>query len=924
MTVTMKVNGKKVETDLTNKTLLRFLREDLGLVGTKDGCSQAQCGTCTIILDGKAVKSCTKRVGKLDGAEITTIEGLAHDGELDPVQTAFLINHGYQCGFCTPGVILSVRALLNENPHPSDEEIKEHLKGNICRCTGYQQIIESVHTAIDIIDGKIPNEVHNGKGWVGDSPTTKHGVERVTGAPIFVDDFAMENALEGRIRFADYPHANIKNIDCTEAEKMPGVEKIITSKDIPAKKTFVEDIYPQDILAINKVHFIGEPVAVVFADTVEHADAAAKAINIDYEVLEVITSAEQGLDPNSERVHPETPNAYHVAKAKKGNVERGFAESDVIVEQEFVTQRVEHGILELNTSLAKYDDKGRMVLYGTGQNPTKIKSDVCKAMGLKDEELRYVNRPAGGAFGGLEDLTLQIFAALGTYHTKKPVRVTITRRQVQAMTPKRHPIKFKYKTGVKKDGTLMAIQGRALIDSGAYNSLGDFLATCTAAMGSGPYDVPNTDFESTIVFTNNTYGGCFRGYGSTQVTVCNETLLDKVAEAIGMDPFEFRMKNGLEIGKQTPSGQIIDYSCGFKDCLKAIHEAFEKEGLPEPSGPNKKVGYGIAGAFKNSGYGNGMEDGAGVKIELTEDGKFLMHTGAVECGQGVDTVVCQIAAQTLGIDYDDINIGPVDDDVSPYSTGSTSASRATYGFGNSAKAVSIMLKEMILNYVAEKKDRNSSLLEMNEEGVYDLKDDSFKISYADIAKLAKENGDKLVKEYYYVDKIVLPLEEDGNNITNDPDRKVYTTYIYSAQIAVVEVDTETGKVRLLKMYAASDVGKSINPALVDGQLIGSVVMGMGYALGENFEQKDGLIVRKNLKDLNMPTILDAPTVETFRIEETHPFGPYHAKGLGEGALNPAAPAILNAIYNAVGVRVNSLPVDKDKLAEAIKTDKVYK
>ena len=895
----------------------------MGLVGTKDGCSQAQCGTCTVIIDKKAVKSCTKRLDKLDGAQITTIEGLASNGELDPIQTAFLIRHGFQCGYCTPGVILAVKALLDENPHPSDEEIKNQLKENICRCTGYQQIIESVHTAIDIIDGKIPNKIENKKGWVGESPASKHGIERVTGATLFVDDFPFKGALEGRLRFTDYPHANIKNIDYSEAEKMPGVEKIIISKDIPGKKTFVEDVYPQDILAVNKVHFIGDPIALVFADTVENADKAAKAIKIDYEVLDVIDTAEKGLDPNSERVHPEYPNAYHVSKAKKGNVERGFAESDVIVEQEFVTQRVEHGILELNASLARYDENGRMELYGTGQNPTKIKGDVCKALNLKDEELRYVNRPAGGAFGGLEDLTLQIFAALGTYYTKKPVRVTISRRQVQALTPKRHPIHFKYKTGVKYDGSLMAIQGRALIDSGAYNSLGDFLATCTAAMGSGPYSVPNTDFESTIVFTNNTYGGCFRGYGSTQVTVCNETLLDKAAEAIGMDPFEFRMKNGLEIGKQTPSGQIIDYSCGFKDCLKAIHEAFEKEGLPEPSGPDKKVGYGIAGAFKNGGYGNGMEDGAGTKIELTDDGKFLIHTGAVECGQGVDTVVCQIAAQTLGVDYDDVNIGPVDNDVSPYSTGSTSASRATYGFGNSAKAVCTMFKEALLNYVADKKKRNASLLDMNEKGVYDLKDD-FSMTYKEIAKMLKENGDKLVKEYYYVDKIVLPLQDDGNNINNDPDRKVYTTYIYSAQIAVVEVDTKTGEVKVLKVYAASDVGRTINPDLVDGQLIGSVVMGMGYALGENFEQEKGQIVRKNYKDLHVPTILEAPEVETFRIEETHPFGPYQAKGLGEGALNPVAPAILNAIYNAVGVRIDRLPVDKDKLAEAIKGDKIYK
>lgn len=922
MSVTLIINGISYTTDQTEKTLMRYLREDLGLVGAKDGCSQGQCGTCTVIVNGKATRSCIKKLKLLNGAIVETIEGISKDGRLHPLQTAFMINHAYQCGFCTPGMIMALKALLDVNPHPTDEEIKEQLKNNLCRCTGYVQILEAVHIAVDIMDGKRPNVVDNGMGWVGERPASKHGLERVTGAPLFTGDFHMENALEGRLLFTEYPHALIHGIDTAEAEKMPGVVKVITHKDIPGRKYFVEEKYGQQILAVDKVYYIGDPIAIVFADTVEHADEAAKAIKVDYEVLPVIETAEEGLEPDSIRVHPEFPNKYHSSRSRKGDVEKGFALADIILEHEFETQRVEHGILELDTSLAKYSEDGRICLYGTGQNPTKVKAEVLEAMAMTEGQIRYVNRPAGGAFGGREDLVCQIFAALGTYYTKQPVRVSLTRNQVSALTPKRHPIKFKYKVGVKNNGTITALKGRALIDSGANNSLGDFLATCTAAMGSGPYNVPNTDFESTVVFTNNTFGGCFRGYGSTQVTVCNETLMDKVAEKLGMDPFDFRLKNGLEIGLQTPAGQIIDYSCGLKDCIKAVREAFERDGIPTPSGENKKIGTGLAIAFKNQGYGNGMEDGAGTKITLTEEGKFIMHTGGVECGQGVDTIVCQIAAQTLNVPYDDIDIGPVDDDVTPYSTGSTSASRATFGYGNSSRTVSLMFKEKLLKYAAEILGKNASHLEMGPDGLYSLVDD-YKVSYKEIASIAKADNKVIEAEYYWIDKIVKPLVEDGNNLTNDPDQKVYTAYLFSTQLAVVEVDEITGEVKVLKMYAASDMGKAINPGLVDGQIYGGVIMGLGYCLTENFEQKDGYIIPKGLKGLKMPTIEDVPEIEAFMIEENHPFGPYGAKGFSEGALNPAAPAVLNAVYNAVGVRVNSIPIDSAKLAKAINGSKIY-
>lgn len=926
MEIALTVNGKRVVAKDPEKTLLNFVREDLGLVGAKDGCSRGQCGTCTVIVNGKAVRSCTRKMKALEGAVVETIEGLADGDNLHPIQIAFLKCHAYQCGFCTPGIIMATKALLDSNPHPTDDEIKHALRFNICRCTGYVQIIEAIRLAIDIIDGKETVDLFDCRGWVGESPVTKKGIERVTGKALFTDDFKLDNALQGRLMFPKYPHAKILSIDTSEAMKQPGVVFIATHKDIPGYKFFSQEIYPQQILAIDKVRFIGDPIAVVYAETAQQAYDAMKYIHVEYEVLPVIATAAQGYAEDSVRVHEEYPNNYSSTHISKGNVERGFAKSDIIVEEDIKTQTVEHGSLEPDAAMAEIDEKGRVVVYGSAQNPTKVRTDVAAALGVKQDKIRNITLPSGGAFGKREDQICHIFAALGAFLTKRPVRVILTRNEVNAYTTKRHAIDFHYKVGATKDGKLTAMQTHTIGDTGAYSSLGDYLMSCTASMGSGPYDVPNVDFNSHAVFTNKVIGGCFRGYGSTQVAVAVEVIMDRIAEKCGISPFEIRKINGLDTGKQTPSGQIIEYSCGFQAALDAVEKALEKDGIPQPSEPGKKIGIGIAGAFKNMGYGNGMEDGAGAMIHLTTDGKLELLTGGVELGQGHDTIVCQVAAETLGVNYNDINIGPVDDDVSPYSTGSTSASRMSYISGNAVRTCCIKFKDKLLNYVGEKTNISEGFLDCDTTGVFDCrKNSTFKMSFADIGKILEENGDTLKEEYYYVAGECFPPNENGDNIDQDMvNHKIVNAYIFAAQAVIVEVDEETGKVDVLRVYAADDCGRAINPALVKGQIYGSVMMGMGYALSEKFVVENGYNVTKEYWELGLPKFTDTPDIRPIIIEEIHPFGPYGAKGFGEVALNPTAPAILNAIYNAVGVRVNSLPVDQNKLAAAIKSDRVYK
>ena len=927
MAVNLIVNGKTVVALDPEKNLLRFLRDDLDLKGTKDGCSRGQCGTCMVIINGEPIRACVRKMKMLEGKTVETIEGLANGDKLHPIQMAYLIKQGFQCGFCTPGFIMSTKALLDRNLNPTDDEIKEALKLNLCRCTGYVQIFEAVRLAAKMMSGEEKAELPVGKGWVGEHVIMKQGIEVVTGQKIFTDDFNQDNPLQGRLLFPEYPHALIKSVDTSEALKQPGVVFIATHEHIPGKKTFSEEIYPQEILAIKKVKHIGDPIAVVYAETDEQARAAMKFIKVDYEPLKVIRNAAEGIAEKEIRVHDEFPNDYYTKNLTKGNVVRAFAKADIILEQSFQTQMMEHALMEMESATAEWDDQGRIVVTGPGQNPSHMHKDIANALGFEQEKVRLIVPRSGGSFGKREGCYCHIFAALGTYHTKRPVRVTLNRREGNIYTTKRHPITFHYKLGASKDGKLLALQTRNVLDSGAYNSMGDYVALCTCTMGTGPYEIPNVDLQSKIVFTNKPSGGCFRGFGSTQVTSCMETLMDKLAEKIGMSPFELRRINGLDIGKQTAVGQMIDSACGYIAAVNACEKALNADEMPKPSKPGKKIGVGMAGGFKNMGNGNEWGDCAAAKISLTKQGRLLLISTGIEEGQGHHTVMAQMAAETLSVTYSDIDVFPHSDaDFTPPNGLSTNASRMTFIGGNAVVKACSMFKDSLLKYVAAKKGLDVNLLDMESRGVIGLADQSsFFMSYAQVAQMLAESGDEIVEEYFYSAPQCYGATDSGDNVEReDAKHRVNIGFCFGAMVAVVEVDEESGEVEVKRMYAANDLGRVVNPELVRGQIIGAVMMGVGMALSENYIVKDGYDVTKELKDVGILRTVDTPEIKTMVIEEPHPYGPFNAKGFGEMAVNPTPPAILNAIYNAVGVRINSLPVDAKKLAAAIKSpDRSY-
>ena len=929
--VTFKVNGVQVSTDKTEDTLLHFLRNDLGLKSVKDGCSMGQCGTCTVIVNHKAVRSCTRKVKMLEGAEIETVEGIGSKEQLHPVQTAFLICHAFQCGFCTPGMIMAVKALLDENINPTDAEIKKALRNNYCRCTGYQQIIDAVHVASEILRGVRDNTVDNGNGWVGESPSSKHGEEKVMGLPIFTDDIVEADAYEGVFLFSKYPHAKIISIDTTLAERMPGLIRIFTSDNIPGNKYFNEDFIEneqgdkinlgQPILAIDKVCYIGEPVCLVIAKTEKQARDAAAQIVVEYKQLPVYSNTMEALQTDAIQIHEGLTNDYYHLSISKGDVQAAKDIADIVLQKDFETHQVDHGLLETSVAFSKIGVDGRLELYSSCQSLTSIQNCVCKALDIPKDHLHYVNKAIAGGFGGREGNICHIAAAMGAYLLKHAVRVSMTRDEMQAFAPKRHAIKFHYELSAMSDGTITGIKGRAEGDTGAYSNYGNFVMKCVTVMGAGPYNIPNIDLASMAVFTNNTVAGGFRGYGSTQTTAIVETMLDELACKLKIDGYTLRKKNAMKVGSQTPVGQVIEYSCGFNEALDAVMQAYLKDGKPTPSASSKKVGVGIAGGYKNQGVGKGTVDGSGAAIDITPNGRICVFGGGVDLGQGHDTVICQIAATRLRVPYDIIDVAWNDDDTTPYTTGSTSASRATYMSGNAVLGACRIFEQNVFSFVQEHFSLSDNWhLQFERNGVSaSTENEDRLVTYQEIIDMANTLKVKLRADYYYADTKCVPIPNDGNNPTNSSDHNIYTTYMFSAQIAVVEVDTETGDVTVKKVYSASDLGRMINPQNVYGQIYGGIVQGMGLCLYEHWDLEEGYIKTKGYRALGIPNITQMPEIIPIAIEEGHPHGPYNAKGFSEGCLNTTTPAILNAIYDAVGVRINSIPVDKEYLRSQICT-----
>lgn len=908
--VSFTVNGQSVvvASEHLTWTLLRYMRQVLGLTGAKQACdNEGTCGACTVIVDDQATLACQLRAGDLAGCAVQTIEGLAAGDSLHPLQQTFVLHRVMQCGFCTPGQIMAVKALLDANPGPTDEQIKEALRGVICRCSGGFRAVRAVRQAAAVLRGEAA------VGWTDEMAAAERvAVAKATGSIKYTDDLTYEGMLYAQAKRSDYAHARIKGIDVNEAEAVPGVVAILTAKDVPGQNAYGLLTPDQPVLCDEVVRMVGDAVALVVAETTEAAGAAVEKIRVDYEPLPVLATPQAALAPDAPQLHPRGNVLRHV-RIRKGDVAEGFAQADVIVEGDYYTPFSEHGFLDLECSIGRPEEDGVVVQCGS-QGPPFDREQIAAALGLPEEKVRIAHVPVGGAYGGKEDVSAQVLAALAAYVVQRPVKVRFSRAESLRAHHKRHAQFMHYKTGATRDGRVVAVEVTLYGDTGAYASTGEAVMFRSATFAAGPYEVPHVKVDAYAVHTNNITCGAFRGFGSPQPTFAAELQMEKVARALGIDSFAFREINALALGKMTITGQVLtaDVGDGIRQCLEAVRRAMAA--TPRPNlGPHVKIGVGVAGSYKNVGLGGGIPDEAGAKISLQKDGTFLLQTGAVDLGQGASEAMVIIAAETLGVERSRIHLLVGDTRRDPPG-GMTTASRQTFVSGNAALLASQRLRRQIWDYVSEEFHLSLEQILLRAGCFVDAESGQTLISLADLG-----NRQAFLAEAYYEAPVTNSVPEWAAPVPTDEELKLKLHFAYSfgAQAAMVAVDETTGRVRVLKVVAAHDAGRAISRSGVETQIEGGVVQGMGYALSERFQMKEGQPGVTTFEGLGLPVTPDVPDIEPIIIEEPHPDGPLGAKGMGELPLTATAPAIVNAIYDAVGVWINELPATPEKVLAAI-------
>lgn len=736
--------------------------------------------------------------------------------------------------------------------------------------------------------------------------------EKVTGQARFTDDLSLPGMLYGKILRSPYAHANVLRVDLTRAEKVPGVKGAISGAHIPKKKYGIVPMARDEYaLAIDKVRYVGDEVAAVVATSSEAAEEALGKIRVDYEELPAVFDPFESMKPGAPQIHENIPNNVSASIRKEfGNVERAFFESDFVFEDTFESQPVNHCSIEPHAALAQVDHSGKVTLWFSTQIPFFLRRNLANTLDIPESRVRVIKPKVGGGFGQKLDLYAKDFcAAFFAMKTKKPVKFVYDREEVFTSTRQRHPMRIELKTGMKKDGTVWAQQFKVVADGGAYNSTAPLMITLSCYFIMLPYRLENLLFEGYHVYTNKPVGGAMRGHGIPQVRFAVETQLDRIAGEMGIDPLELRLKNAFHANEPHPA-QLIVRSCGFSDTLR---KAAEEIGWKEKRGklPFGR-GVGLAGASFPSGVSNMSHISSGAIVKIERDGAITLLTGAADIGQGAETVISQIAAEELGVGLEDIRITAADTEITPLDPG-TFGSGVTLRAGNAAKMAASAAKEKIFEVVAEKLEANREDLEARNRRIY--------------VKGSPEKGmdfQEAIKVYQYSDR---PMPIIGRGSYYPPAKEPTTllkedgnfspAYSFMTQAAEVEVDVHTGKVKVLKVVAAHDCGRAINPLLVEGQLDGSVVGGMGQALYENVITDKGQVVNPSFLDYAIPTSMEIPSITSVEVETHDPEGPFGAKESGEGTQLAPAPAIINAIYDAIGVRFHSLPVTPEKILAAL-------
>jgi CO/xanthine dehydrogenase Mo-binding subunit/aerobic-type carbon monoxide dehydrogenase small subunit (CoxS/CutS family) len=911
LAVSFTVNGRPVAVSVEPmRRLSEVLREQLGLTGTKVGCDAGDCGACTVLLDGDPVCACMVPAGRLDGTAVETVEGLAGpDGAPNALQASFLRHGAAQCGFCTPGMLMTATALLRETPHPTEPQVIDALGGVLCRCTGYRAIIAAVMHANDALPSPLSPEAG---AAVGARVDRLDGVAKVLGTDPFGADSWPADALRVRVLRSPHHRARFRFGDLDRfVAAHPGLVRVLTAADVPGRNLFgvIPPLADQPVFAEGEARYRGEAVAAVVGEdaAVRHLDL--ESLPVTWEPLDPLLSPDAALAGGAPPVHADRPgNVLARGLVRRGDVDAALADPDpdvVTVSGTASTGFVEHAPIEPEAGVARRVGD-RIEIAACTQAPYMDRDDIAAILGLPPQAVRILPTAVGGGFGTKLDLSVQPFVALAAWLTGRPARMTYTRRESMAATTKRHPSRLTARVAARRsDGRLVAMDFEGTFDTGAYASWGPTVANRVPVHASGPYEIPHYRARSLAVHTNGPPSGAFRGFGVPQSAVVQETLFDALADALGRDRLDFRIANALRPGRPTVTGQVFAQGVGIRRCLEALRddwtaaraEAAAANARAEAEGRAERYGVGVAGLWYGCGN-TSLPNPSTIRVGLTADGRVRLHQGAVDIGQGSNTVIAQICADALGLPLERFVLVGADTDVTP-DAGKTSASRQTFVSGKAAFLAGQALRARALLRLNAPPDAPLAL-----DGTV-LRAGERALDLATLAGAADAHGLVLSAEETF-DPPTAPLDANGQG-------EPYAAFGWGAHLAQVRVDLALGRVQVERLICAHDVGRAVNPTLIEGQVEGGAAQGLGLALMERY----GPGLTEDLHGYLIPTAGDMPPVTTRLIEDPDIHGPYGAKGIGEQVLIPTAPAILNAIRDATGVSVRDLPVTPDRLRAAL-------
>ncbi|MEW5912493.1 MAG: molybdopterin cofactor-binding domain-containing protein [Thermodesulfobacteriota bacterium] len=877
--IAFKINGRPHEFVVSGqKVLLQLLREDLDLIGAKQSCDRkGQCGACTVIVNNKAVRSCLVKAKDLDGAEVITVEGLGTPDNPHLIQEAFVLTGAIQCGFCTPGMIMAAKALLDQNLNPSKEQIKQALRHNLCRCTGYVKIIEAVQLAARFLKGETTPEQVRPKpsdGYIGVSHPRPTSMLKACGVARYTADYKIEGALDLAVVRSQVPHALVKSIDASAAQAMPGVAGVMTAADIKGTNILKYMVVDRPVLCGERVRYIGDPIAIVAAETQEQALAAAAAVKVALEEQPVLATPADSLAEGAVQLHAERPNLCYEHPVLKGDPEAAERDAAAVIEARFSTQLNHQAPLETEATVAYWedeDDDPRLVVVGRSINIHHHLKMLQEA--LNWENMRYQEAFSGGQFGIKIDVISEGIAAAAAIHFRRAVRYIPSLAETLLMTSKRHPFYMQVKMGADAQGKITFYDNDIIVDNGAYHSMGHLVARRSMFMLSGSYHIPNVKARARLVYTNNPWGSAARGAGPPQGNFALECAVDMLAEKLGQDPFEFRLRNSLQPGQSKATGEVVE-QWPFPNLMEAMRPHYERAVKEAKANSNAKVRRGVGlgtGAFSIGGAG----DASVVAVELEPDGGVAVFAAAADPGEGNDSMLAQIAAHVMGLPLEKVRLHTRDTDETT-ATGPAAGSRMTYMIGGALVDGLEQLKQAM----AETGAKTSTELEA-------------------AGKPKRYMGRRKNKE------AVLD-EATGQGST-------FETQVHAVQMAEVEVDLESGETRILKMTTAVDAGTVIHPQNLTGQLEGGMDMGAGFALRE--EYRPGYT--KDWRTFKFPTMSQSFDMEVIVQETPRIGGTLGATGVGEMCMVPTAPAVTNAIHNATGVWICDLPATPERVKAAL-------